>query len=128
MICLGGNAVNVSRRDGGMVERERQIEEGNLVRIEPRQRSLFGEPTPLPVAPPSAPLPRFYMTADLRVATGLPRTAMDFYLRAGVIRPTARTESGYLLFDEDELALLRQILEWRARGIGLKAIKARLNR
>lgn len=108
-----------------MVERERHIDEGGtLVRIEPRQRSLFGEPTPLPVAP----LRRFYMTADLRAATGLPRTAMDFYLRTGVIQPTARTESGYLLFDDGELALLRQVIEWRARGIGLKAIKERLHR
>lgn len=113
-----------------MVERERHIEEGgNLVRIEPRQRSLFGEPTPLPVAPAHAPpRRRFYMTADLRAATGVPRTAMDFYLRAGVILPTARTESGYLLFDDSELALLKQVIEWRARGIGLKAIKVRLNR
>jgi len=113
-----------------MVERERRVEEGgNLVRIEPRQRSLFGEPTPLPVAAhPPAPLRRFYMTADLRAETGVPRTAMDFYLRAGVILPTARTESGYLLFDDNELALLRQVIEWRARGIGLKAIKARLKR
>lgn len=113
-----------------MVERERHIEDGgNLVRIEPRQRTLFGEPTPLPVAPaPPAPLRRFYMTADLRVETGVPRTAMDFYLRTGVIQPTARTESGYLLFDDSELTLLRQVIEWRARGIGLKAIKARLNR
>ncbi len=117
-----------------MVERERQIEEGdtNVLRIEPRQRSLFPEPTPLPLAPTApnaaAGLRRFYMTADLRAETGVPRTAMDFYLRAGVILPTARTESGYLLFDETELALLRQVLEWRARGIGLKAIKERLKR
>jgi DNA-binding transcriptional MerR regulator len=53
---------------------------------------------------------------------------MDFYLRAGVIRPTARTESGYLLFDDAELAILRQVIEWRSRGIGLAAIKARLDR
>ena len=116
-----------------MVGRERHIEEGgaNVLRIEPRQRSLFPEPTPLPLAPTApnaAGLRRFYMTADLRAETGVPRTAMDFYLRAGVILPTARTESGYLLFDETELALLRQVLEWRARGIGLKAIKERLKR
>ena len=115
-----------------MVERERHIEEpANVVRIEPRQRSLFGEPMPLPVPPVAIPVPplrRYYMTADLRAATGLPRTAMDFYLRTGVICPTARTESGYLLFDDAELAVLRQVIEWRARGIGLKAIKARLNR
>lgn len=113
-----------------MVERERSSEEpARLVRIEPRQRSLFGEPLPLPATgAPVAPLRRYFMTADLRAATGLPRTAMDFYLRAGVIRPTARTESGYLLFDEAELATLRQVIEWRARGIGLQAIKARLHR
>jgi hypothetical protein len=115
-----------------MVERERHIDEpANVVRIEPRQRSLFGEPVPLPHAPTAMPVPplrRYYMTADLRAATGLPRTAMDFYLRAGVIQPTARTESGYLLFDETELATLRQVIEWRSRGIGLAAIKARLNR
>lgn len=113
-----------------MIERERSLEEpAKVVRIEPRQRSLFGEPVPLP-APntPVAPLRRYFMTADLRAATGLPRTAMDFYLRVGVIRPTARTESGYLLFDEGELATLRQVIEWRSRGIGLQAIKARLHR
>jgi hypothetical protein len=115
-----------------MVERERHIDEpANVVRIEPRQRSLFGEPAALPVTPAAIPAPllrRYYMTADLRAATGLPRTAMDFYLRSGVIRPTARTESGYLLFDDAELGILRQVIEWRSRGIGLAAIRARLNR
>lgn len=89
---------------------------------------------------PSVPLPvsadrqevavpaRLYLTADLRAATGLPRTATDFYLRTGVLRPTARAESGYLLFDERELTLLHRVLEWRARGIGLREIKARLGR
>lgn len=113
------------------MERERSAEQtDNVVPIQPRQRSLFPEPTPLPVSAsqPVAPLRRFFMTADLRAATGLARTAMDFYLRAGVIRPTARTESGYLLFDEEELALLRQVIEWRTRGIGLRQIKERLGR
>jgi len=53
---------------------------------------------------------------------------MDFYLRAGVIRPSTRTESGYLLFDEAELAVLREVIVWRTRGISLKDIKARLGR
>ena len=52
-----------------------------------------------------APLARFYMSGDLRAATGLSRTHLDFYLREGIILPTARTESGYLLFDDSELAV-----------------------
>lgn len=71
---------------------------------------------------------RQYLTADLRAATGLSRTAMDFYLRTEVIRPSTRTESGYLLFDEAELAVLREVIVWRTRGISLKDIKARLGR
>ncbi len=72
--------------------------------------------------------PRFYMTSDLRVATGLTRTHLDFYLREGLILPTARTESGYLLFDELELATLRAIIAWRQDSVGLREIRHRLNR
>ena len=75
-----------------------------------------------------APPARFYMTSDLRAATGLTRTHLDFYLREGLVRPTARAESGYLLFDEAELATLRAVLRWRAEGMGLKQIRRRLGR
>jgi hypothetical protein len=71
---------------------------------------------------------RFYMTSDLRAATGLTRTHLDFYLREGLVRPTARAESGYLLFDEAELATLRTVLRWRQDGIGLRQIRQRLGR
>jgi DNA-binding transcriptional MerR regulator len=74
------------------------------------------------------PLTRFYMTSDLRAATGLTRTHLDFYLREGVIVPTARTESGYLLFDDTELATLRQVITWRQDGVGVRDIRARLGR
>ncbi len=80
---------------------------------------------------PVAPIPppgRLYLTSDLRAATGLPRTHMDFYLREGIVRPTARTESGYLLFDEAELATLRAVLRWRQEGIAIKQIRERLGR
>lgn len=73
-------------------------------------------------------LARFYMTSDLRAATGLTRTHLDFYLREGVIVPTARTESGYLLFDDDELATLRQVIAWRQTGVGVREIRVRLGR
>lgn len=71
---------------------------------------------------------RLYMTGDLRAATGLARTHMDFYLREGIVRPTARTESGYLLFDEAELETLRAVLRWRDEGVGIREIRARLGR
>lgn len=73
-------------------------------------------------------LARFYMTSDLRAATGLTRTHLDFYLRESVILPTARTESGYLLFDDAELATLRQVIAWRQDGVGIRDIRARLAR
>lgn len=82
---------------------------------------------PAHVTPASA-LARFYMTSDLRAATGLTRTHLDFYLRESVIVPTARTESGYLLFDDDELAVLRQVIAWRQDGVGVRDIRTRLGR
>ena len=83
-----------------------------------------------PVAPVAADAPagRLYLTSDLRRATGLPRTHLDFYLRAGLVRPSTRTEGGYLLFDESELATLRAILRWRQEGLPLKQIRERLGR
>jgi DNA-binding transcriptional MerR regulator len=68
------------------------------------------------------------MTSDLRAATGLTRTHLDFYLREQIILPTARTESGYLLFDETELDILRQVIAWRQTGVSIRAIRARLGR
>lgn len=73
-------------------------------------------------------LARFYMTSDLRAATGLTRSHLDFYLREGVILPTARTESGYLLFDDAELAVVRQVIAWRQAGVPVRDIRARLGR
>lgn len=75
-----------------------------------------------------APLARFYMSGDLRAATGLSRTHLDFYLREGVILPTARTESGYLLFDDSEVALAHQVITWRQQGVSIRDIRARLHR
>ena len=72
--------------------------------------------------------PRLYLTSDLRAATGLSRTHMDFYLREGIVLPTTRTETGFLLFDERELQTLRTVLAWRRDGVGIKEIRQRLGR
>lgn len=74
------------------------------------------------------PLARLYMTSDLRAATGLSRTHMDFYLREGLTLPTARTESGYLLFDDAELETLRAVIALRQAGLGIREIRARIGR
>lgn len=78
--------------------------------------------------PAGSTIPRFYMSGDLRAATGLSRTQLDYYLREGVVRATARTESGYLLFDEAEREIVEQIIAWREEGVGLKDIRQRLHR
>ena len=96
-----------------------------------RERPSVGADEPASNTTPTAAeasLARFYMTSDLRAATGLTRTHLDFYLREGVIIPTARTESGYLLFDDDELAVLRQVIAWRHDGVGVRDIRVRLDR
>jgi MerR family Zn(II)-responsive transcriptional regulator of zntA len=77
---------------------------------------------------PSATPVRLYMSGDLRALTGLPRTHLDFYLREGIIRPTLRTESGYLLFDQSELETLRAVLRWREEGVAIREIRDRLGR
>lgn len=89
-----------------------------------------GVERPRLVPPPAWPAAtgRLYMTSDLRAATGLPRTHMDFYLREGLIVPTTRSESGYLLFDDAELATLCAIVADRAAGIPLREIRQRLGR
>ena len=85
-------------------------------------------PDQTPPSAASAPAGRLYLTGDLRALTGLPRTHMDFYLREGIIRPTTRTGSGYLLFDDTELETLRAVLRWRAEGVGIREIRDRLGR
>jgi len=73
-------------------------------------------------------LPRLYMTGDLRAVTGLSRTQLDYYLRDGLVKPTARTESGFLLFDDAEVELVRHIVSERRSGVPLKDIRRRIGR
>jgi DNA-binding transcriptional MerR regulator len=94
-------------------------------RIALEHRQLQAPASPMPG---SLPIGRLYMTGDLRALTGLPRTHMDFYLREGIIQPTTRTGSGYLLFDHAELETLRAVLRWRDEGVGIREIRYRLGR
>jgi hypothetical protein len=71
---------------------------------------------------------RLFMTSDVRAATGLSRTHLDFYIREGLVQPVARTESGYLLFDHSEVDLLKAIVADRRSGVPLKDIRQRIGR
>ena len=87
------------------------------------------EPAPRPAAGgDDGGIPRFYMSGDLRAATGLSRTQLDYYLREGLVVPTARTASGYLLFNEEERETVERIIAWREDGVGLREIRQRLGR
>ena len=99
--------------------------------IQDAARSRESASTPAGLDRPTTGTPelrRFFMTSDLRAATGLTRTHLDFYLRENIILPTARTESGYLLFDDTELAVLRQVIAWRQSGVSIRASRSRLGR
>lgn len=75
-----------------------------------------------------SPAARYYMSGDLRAATGISRTHLDFYLREGIVEPTVRSESGYLLFDDAERERLDAVMAWRRDGISLREIQRRLGR
>jgi hypothetical protein len=112
--------------EGSIVEQDASQTQGTLP-IAPRAEA-GRSPDAATTAQPAPSLARFYMTSDLRAATGLTRTHLDFYLREGIILPTARTESGYLLFDDEELSVLRQVIAWRQDGVGVRDIRDRLGR
>jgi hypothetical protein len=126
----GGEVLSPSRRSfrrhTALIAKRRNAAGGTSVEIE----RIAPERGQLPASrvPGSLPTGRLYMTGDLRALTGLPRTHMDFYLREGIIQPTTRTGSGYLLFDHAELETLRAILRWREEGVGIREIRDRLGR
>ena len=101
----GGQVLTPSRRSfrrhTALIAKRCNAAGGTSVEIE----RIAPERGQLPASrmPGSLPTGRLYMTGDLRALTGLPRTHMDFYLREGIVQPTARTGSGYLLFDHAEL-------------------------
>ena len=128
----GGKALTPSRRSfprqTALIAERCNAAGGMSVEIErfaPERGQLPAHASPMPGSLPTG---RLYMTGDLRALTGLPRTHMDFYLREGIIQPTTRTGSGYLLFDHAELETLRAVLRWREEGVGIREIRDRLGR
>jgi len=57
----------------------------------------------------------------------LSRTALLYYERFGLLRPTLRTESGYRLYGEDAVDRLRLICTYKSAGLPLAEIRKLLD-
>jgi DNA-binding transcriptional MerR regulator len=58
---------------------------------------------------------------------GLSRSALLYYDRLKLVRPTYRTAAGYRLYSADDEARLRRICRYRQTGLSLAAIKKLLD-
>jgi MerR family transcriptional regulator, thiopeptide resistance regulator len=58
---------------------------------------------------------------------GLTIRALHHYDELGLLSPSGRSEAGYRLYSDDDLARLREILIWRALGFSLTEIAALLD-
>jgi MerR family copper efflux transcriptional regulator len=56
-------------------------------------------------------------------AVGVSAKAIRFWEAKGLLPPAARTEAGYRLFSDDDIAILRFILHARTLGLTLPEIK-----
>ena len=64
---------------------------------------------------------------EVSALTGVSIRALQYYDRIGLLRPSARTEAGYRLYAEADLARLQQILLFRELEFPLKQIKTILD-
>ena len=61
-------------------------------------------------------------------ATGLARSSLLHYEALGLLKPLARTDSGYRLYGEAEVQRLQAIRRYRDAGLSLEAIRQLLSR
>lgn len=61
-------------------------------------------------------------------ATGLARSSLLHYEALGLLKPLARSESGYRLYGEAEVQRLQAIRRYRDAGLSLQAIQQLLSR
>ena len=64
---------------------------------------------------------------QISALTGVSVRTLHHYDNIGLLKPTATTEAGYRLYDDDALHRLQQILLYRELGFPLKDIQALLN-
>ena len=64
---------------------------------------------------------------EISQITGISVRTLHYYDEIGLLKPTAKTEAGYRLYDDKALETLRQILFFREFDIPLKKIRSLLD-
>lgn len=64
-----------------------------------------------------------YTIGRLAKKHGLSRSALLYYDKVGLLRPSSRGSGGYRFYDESDDERLRQILLYRSAGVSLEDIK-----
>jgi MerR family transcriptional regulator, thiopeptide resistance regulator len=64
---------------------------------------------------------------ELAALAGITVRTLHHYDEIGLLRPSARTDSGYRLYDHDDLLRLQQVLVWRELGFSLADVAALLD-
>ncbi|NQT35591.1 MerR family transcriptional regulator [bacterium] len=69
-----------------------------------------------------------FLIGDLASLTGLSIHTLNYYIRIGLVKETARSDrSGYRLFDEETVKTLKKIIRLRQRQTPIREIVARKN-
>lgn len=55
---------------------------------------------------------------------GVTVRTLHYYDEIGILQPSRRSEAGYRLYDDDDLARLHEILVWRSLGFPLDEVRA----
>lgn len=71
---------------------------------------------------------RFYQAGQFANRAGVTVRTLHHYDRLGLLKPSGRTEAGYRLYVESDLAKLEQIVTLKFVGFPLKQIRELLNR
>jgi MerR family transcriptional regulator, thiopeptide resistance regulator len=70
---------------------------------------------------------RTYQVKDVTRIAGISVRTLHHYDEIGLLVPTARSPSGYRLYDDDDLLRLQQIIVARELGLSLEAIRKSLD-
>lgn len=71
--------------------------------------------------------PRRYKVKEAARLTGVSVRTLHYYDEIGLLVPSDRTQSGYRLYDENDLLRLQQILIGRSLGLALEQIRLSLD-
>lgn len=72
-------------------------------------------------------LRRTYRVKDVARVSGVSARTLHYYDEIGLLTPSARTDSGYRLYNDSDVARLQQILIWRELGLALEEIRRSLD-